>query len=1831
MSGDTDGRTCNPWRDICLQTVEFPSFANGKLAIDRVLEAFLQLEGVGWDDYCAQRARSNLDLSDRELASKLLLFQKLGLLTRKSDNMRLTGFGYSLYDLHRISHRADLRGRLIAEESHRLLRTLRTQTVQILSRYRLPDPSDPVRGPAGLSASVMPFQCVWRVMLSLGGMIHPEELERVVFNITDMRDIGGAVEKIESARLQLDDYAGCSDTDLASVLGQRCDTGTDISPIDAFCFSGWRGLAVCTDSSRDGFYRFIPESENAITEVLKDPPRLSDTVDPRDWPNLYSNWNDARSVMAHHLGMMTHRCLESYRANPLLVEEHYNIERSVAQGGYGHRQLYELVQNGADALRSFPQGLIHVVLTDSALYCANEGEPFKLAGIDSILTSHVSDKIGAEIGRFGLGFKAVLGVTTKPEVYSRSVSFVFDRSKAEELIRSRVANTRRSPVLRIAFAKNPYPSDNTDPVLRELMKWADTVVRLPLDVPNTSWIAGDVAEFPAEFMLFCEHVGTLVLENRTTSTKREIVVKSDGDTVDLEEGDNSRTRWRVFKTLHRPSAIAQEDAGELAKRDEVPLAWAVPLDAKDAQSEFWAFFPTEQLTKLSGILNAPWKTNEDRQNLLQGIYNSELLNEAAKLVVNNLDKLATPDDPAKFLDYLPGRADEYLNWADHELNMAVYRIAAESKCVPDMDKTLRVPSDIKVHPDGMGEEALELWSDSPHRPSHYCHPSCVKNTTRRARVERLTASIPNRMIGTTEWLESLVTDRSWESSLNAVRIAAAVIESSPSTAIDDQVSRSRILLTEGGELVCPDPCTVFIKSQQEVEHTDVTLVHPGISGDDYGRKALGTLGITDLSSVSLLQAFLAENDLEDADEDLWSQFWRSASNIRTDQAKDLIRQHFEEPPASLIRVRTVSGGFRPINETLIPGKIVQADGRSDSAVAIDETYHAGHMELIRDLGGVEYPQRDRGLKVERWFHKYECWAKDSYYREAETESRPQWDKLGFSRDSFVGPITPILELSDTGKVSFTRIILDCAAEHDAWTMRHETRADYYPRLAFPAPHIWMIREHGMLDTSLGPAPVSDCVAPAFGRWSRLFPVVSCSPEDVSLLEIPSTFEELTPDRWGEALREAESMGDMEYLAAFYCFVSDYLATPGRIRCLTGSSSTEARPGDVIATDDKRMRSVLEETGLPFICTEHREDLERILRNWRLRSASSVVHQSVEANPSGSSVAVTDKFLGLSSELRDDQVDLQLLPCSFIRRIVTAPGGTRSLDCDIWQAKDFIYFSDRLNDDELLDAVIRLLGLSLSPEKRGDIVDQHTAESTRKLMITVSEKGTLEEKLLEAVGLEALVRKLHKPVLDIALGRFGELNDHPVEVARLAMAVHGVEILKLLQCELQQRGLSPPRQWARSYHARKFVREMGFPEEYAGFRGSRRESVMEVEGPRDLPGLHDFQVRLCSNIRSRIESPTARRGLLSLPTGAGKTRIAVQALVEAVKEGAMGTPILWVAQSDELCEQAVQTWGEVWRSVGSGHTLQINRLWAQNEADICQEGSQLVVATIDKLQICFGKPDYDWLKEIRCLVIDEAHTAVTSEFGRLFRFLEMERGKDRCPVIGLTATPYKGNEELTRLLAGRFQSNRLDYGVFDTDNPYPLLQDMKILARAEHQLLPHSGAIDLSSEEEEHLRRFDRLAPSTEGRIGEDSARNSAIIQAVRELPGDWPVLLFATSVEHAHVMAALLNWEGISAMAISANTEAGARRYYIEQFRSGRLRVLTNYGVLTAGFDAPAIRAVFITRPTFTPGLYLQMVGRGLRGPKNGGKEECLIVDVEDNFRQYGKELAFTEFEYIWK
>ena len=138
---------------------------------------------------------------------------------------------------------------------------------------------------------------------------------------------------------------------------------------------------------------------------------------------------------------LSQRVLNVYRADPGHVLEHANNERRITQGGYGERQIYELVQNGADENTEYApgvEGTIHVLLTDTHLYCANTGTPMTAAGADTILRMAVSRKRTGKIGRFGVGVKSVLSVSDTPCFYSTTGSFGFSKEWSARVIRETV-------------------------------------------------------------------------------------------------------------------------------------------------------------------------------------------------------------------------------------------------------------------------------------------------------------------------------------------------------------------------------------------------------------------------------------------------------------------------------------------------------------------------------------------------------------------------------------------------------------------------------------------------------------------------------------------------------------------------------------------------------------------------------------------------------------------------------------------------------------------------------------------------------------------------------------------------------------------------------------------------------------------------------------------------------------------------------------------------------------------------------------------------------------------------------------------------------------------------------------------------------------------------------------------------------------------------------------------------------------------------------------------------------------------------------------------------
>ena len=201
----------------------------------------------------------------------------------------------------------------------------------------------------------------------------------------------------------------------------------------------------------------------------------------------------------------------------------------------------------------------------------------------------------------------------------------------------------------------------------------------------------------------------------------------------------------------------------------------------------------------------------------------------------------------------------------------------------------------------------------------------------------------------------------------------------------------------------------------------------------------------------------------------------------------------------------------------------------------------------------------------------------------------------------------------------------------------------------------------------------------------------------------------------------------------------------------------------------------------------------------------------------------------------------------------------------------------------------------------------------------------------------------------------------------------------------------------------------------------------------------------------------------------------------------------------------------------------------------------------------------------------------------------------------------------------------------------ILQEDGILARADHETVEGAGDFALTGAERDELDSTPHrawLPRKAEQRLAEDKKRNERIVDAYRSYVADhdagWPTLIFATSVEHSHTIATLLNLHGIRARSVSGETETYSRRQVVEEFRRGEVQVLVNYRVFAEGFDAPNTRVIMVARPVYSPNLYFQMIGRGLRGPKNGGNERCLIINVEDNIKGFGRELAFSELEWLW-
>ena len=440
----------------------------------------------------------------------------------------------------------------------------------------------------------------------------------------------------------------------------------------------------------------------------------------------------------------------------------------------------------------------------------------------------------------------------------------------------------------------------------------------------------------------------------------------------------------------------------------------------------------------------------------------------------------------------------------------------------------------------------------------------------------------------------------------------------------------------------------------------------------------------------------------------------------------------------------------------------------------------------------------------------------------------------------------------------------------------------------------------------------------------------------------------------------------------------------------------------------------------------------------------------------------------------------------------------------------------------------------------------------------------------------------------------------------------------------------------------FVNSLGFPEIFAGVRQTDPKPTIEDVAPLGKPPeLEVFQIYLKDTMLKVLEQEGNKtRCMVTLPTGGGKTRIAVEAFIDWMHQRfANGQYMVWIAQSEELCEQAVACIQQIWGSKEYPSALRVYRYYGGRDIPIYELRGGAVVSSIQQLYNRIKGNDRvldEVLRKTGAMIIDEAHRAVSEMYTTLLDKAESISGSELFPICGLTATPGRAGifgEAETLLLADRFQWHLVppNLGQDYENDPLKYFIERGYLSHPDHRVVHSRREYTLTDSEVEAMKSEPDLPTGFLKRLAEDGKRNEVIVNRLLKLPKGMPALVYACTVEHAYFLSLTLEVSsGRRAAAISSDTPMTIRRALIEDFKRGKIDFLCNFGVLTTGFDAPKTECIVITRPTTSEVLYEQIVGRGLRGPKFGGTDKCLVIDFADNIKRLGRPLSYARFKHPW-
>jgi DNA repair protein RadD len=387
---------------------------------------------------------------------------------------------------------------------------------------------------------------------------------------------------------------------------------------------------------------------------------------------------------------------------------------------------------------------------------------------------------------------------------------------------------------------------------------------------------------------------------------------------------------------------------------------------------------------------------------------------------------------------------------------------------------------------------------------------------------------------------------------------------------------------------------------------------------------------------------------------------------------------------------------------------------------------------------------------------------------------------------------------------------------------------------------------------------------------------------------------------------------------------------------------------------------------------------------------------------------------------------------------------------------------------------------------------------------------------------------------------------------------------------------------------------------------------------------DYQNEAVYSIYRYFDAYKAAAGnpLVVLPTGTGKSLV-IAIFIELLLKWYAGQKVMMLTHVKELIEQNFSKLKAIWPEAPAGIYSSGLR-----KKDTLHPIIFAGIASVAKRAHEFGN--------VSIVMIDEAHLISPKQQTMYQKFLrELKEINPHLKVIGLTATPFRmglgpifrqeGDEELgieTMFDTVTFDGSSPSFFNWFINEGYLL----PVVPKRTKMQLNVSGVKKQGGE---------FVASELQTVVNKREANEAAIAEAIEYGNDRKAWLIFCTGIDHAIDVANLLNEQGIPAAAIHSKMGDAERDQILKDFKSGKLRAVTNNNVLTTGFDHPGIDMIIMLRPTMSPILWVQMLGRGTRPDYMPGydisdreqrllaiqestKHECLVLDFSGNSRRLG-------------